>query len=80
MNTDSTPACSEVQLWLMRVLCYVVNGLQNHTPNPYKIAFSSFTIRVNLLLKCVADQKQTVNLGIGSGSRVCQTVYEKVVC
>ena len=34
----------------------------------------------NLLLKCVAVQKQTVNLGIGSGSRVCQTVYEKVVC
>ena len=26
----------------------MVNGLQNHTPNPYKIAFSSFTIRVRI--------------------------------
>ena len=34
----------------------------------------------NLLLQCVAVQKQTVNLGIGSGSRMYQTVYEKIVC
>lgn len=37
--------------------CYVVNGLQNHTPNPYKIAFSSFTIRVRISCSSVLQSK-----------------------
>ena len=30
------------------IFCYMVNGLQNQIPKPYKIAFSSFTIRVRI--------------------------------
>lgn len=36
---------------------YVVNGLQYHTPNPYKIAFSSFTIRVRISCSSVLQSK-----------------------
>ena len=37
--------------------CYVVNVLQYHTPNPYKIAFSSFTIRVRISCSSVLQSK-----------------------
>ena len=48
------PKCS---CGLCGFLCYVVNGLQNHTPNPYKIAFSSFTIRVRISCSSVLQSK-----------------------
>lgn len=39
------PKCS---CGLCGIFCYMVNGLQNQIPKPYKIAFSSFTIRVRI--------------------------------
>ena len=42
---QTAPRCNpKCSCGLCGFLCYVVNGLQYHTPNPYKIAFSSFTI------------------------------------
>lgn len=46
---QTAPRCNpKCSCGLCGFLCYVVNGLQYHTPNPYKIAFSSFTIRVRI--------------------------------
>nr|DAL04920.1 MAG TPA: hypothetical protein [Caudoviricetes sp.] len=39
------PKCS---CGLCGLFCYMVNKLQSQMPNPYRIAFISFTIRVRI--------------------------------
>ena len=55
---QTAPRCNpKCSCGLCGLFCYVVNGLQYHTPNPYKIAFSSFTIRVRISCSSVLQSK-----------------------
>ena len=55
---QTAPRCNpKCSCGLCGLFCYVVNELQNHTPNPYKIAFSSFTIRVRISCSSVLQSK-----------------------
>ena len=57
-ESQTAPRCNpKCSCGLCGLFCYVVNELQNHTPNPYKIAFSSFTIRVRISCSSVLQSK-----------------------